>query len=486
MQIAHTMARLQKHRRSKALPSARKSSRLRDPLRRAVSGPKRILRYLFGSRKKRYSWTLFQISTAEPFFITPTSPESMQIQLDLDGEGGISGNTRGSHSPYRGIEGLQVRNRRSVIVSGSTVGSLSFTPKTFRVGDSPGGGRRNDSDGSPGLNGFASGDGHRAHSDAGNDSDNDSGKDLWLLTYKYLRNQNRAASRKERVSIASSTSSSKDTTSSDGYRADFDLEADPWLLTYNFLDSINDQDSALQPKPVHKEPKTTRHGRSLRRKNNNADMRSQWAQHKDDDDVGMPPLPYSSPNNAPQIPTPPPPTQHPPPSNQPPPSTMPIANSLPTKYFPSPTTHLSHQGSGSRYPPPNLRIGIPAAETPLPDPEPPTPAPTMQNFEAAPVSDGMGESGVLVDWDEDPPPPQPTAPSHPPSPPPNLTTFTFPFEISQSPSLEEKIDEEYEAALGRWSGDVLAKRVRRSRDVRECMRRLRECTEFEGGLGWGV
>ena len=506
------------------------------------------------------------------------------------------------------------------MMSGSTVGSLSFTPKTFVVGDSPGGGRRNDSDGSPASNGFTSSDGHRPDSDLGNDSDNDSGKDLWLLTYKYFRNQNRAASREKRASIASSASSSKDTASSDGYRADFDLEAEPWLLTYNFLDSINEQDSALQCETVHKDPQTIRHERSLRRKQNNADMRSQWAQNNNDD-AGMPPVLDPSTNNELQLPThnptPAPPAQYSRQPHQPASSRPPISNPLPSKYFPKPHTHLSHQGSGSRYPPPNLRICVPSLETPLPDPEPPTPALTMLEFEAIPLSDEMGERGVLVDWDENPreedafempsvlnldfehqrpntapnggslrgmergsgrrysacaqgaeiqcafetpppvvvnrfppvlragqasphfnahlnfsfdaptssssllhplstpstpaaqtkpkyqvptaqssssssasvpPPPKTTARSR--SPPHDLAAFVFPFETSHSPSLEEKIDEEYEAALGRWSGDVLEKRVRRSRDVRECMRRLRECTEFEewdgeGGLEWG-
>ena len=597
------MARLQKHRRSKALPSTRKSNRLRDPLRRAASGSRRILRYLFGSRKQRYSWTLFQISTAEPFFITPSSPDSMQIHLDLDGDGGISGNTRGSHSPHRGIDGLQVRNRRSVITSGSTVGSLSFTPKTFVVGDSPGGGRRNDSNRSPVLNGFASVDGHRADSGSEDASDNDSGNDLWLLTYKYFSNQNRGAARKERVRNASSAS--KDAASSDGYRADFDLEADPWLLTYNFLDSINDQNSALQPQTVHKEPKTIKAGRSLRRKHNNEDMRSQWAQNNDG--AGMPPIPHPSTNNELQNPVNKdivaPQAEHSRYPQQLEPSMPPISNLLPSKYFPNPKTHLSHQGSGSRYPPPNLRIGVPPVETPLPDPEPPTPLPTMQEFEAVSFSNGVGERGIMVDWGNqredqskipsqsnlveerpntapnggsvnrvaggrrcsayaqgaaiqftiEPPPPvnrfptilrsgqaspnfnahfnfsfdplpssssslrplsnlpahtkptshvaiRPSSLSPPPppstptktasshSPPHDLATFTFPFETSHSPSLEEKIDEEYEAALGRWSGESFEKRVRRSRDVRECMRRLRECTEFgerDGGMGWG-
>lgn len=620
------MARLQKHRRSKALPSVRISSRLRNPLRRAVSGPRRILRYLFGSRKKHYSWTLFHLSTAEPFFITPTSPSSMQIHLDLDGEGGISGNTRGSHSPHRGVDGLQVRNRRSVVVSDSSVGSLSFTPKTFRVGESPGGGRRSGADRSSAGNGFASlSDSHGADSD----SDDDSEKDLWLLTYKYFRNQNHGgAARKGHVSITSSatSSSSKDTasSSSDRYRTDFDLEADPWLLTYNFLNSINNEqeDSALQPATVNKEPKNTiSDGRSLRRKHHNEDMRAQWARNNDDD-ACMPPILHRSTDNEVQNPAlndnPAPPTQYSRLSNPPPPSIPPLSNPLPTKYFPTAHTHLSHQGSGSRYPPPpppNLHIRVPALETPLPDPEPPTPLPTMQNFEfeAIPLSDGAGESGVIVNWQnsreenwvkglggiyfgtEDqrpntspnggivrgrgggsgrgrrrceayaqeegvrgfmvetaplvmdrfptvlragqasrdfnahlnfsfdrltssgdlhpvgklpahgepisqaasppsssspsPPPPPPTTTPlphpYPPSPPPNLTNFSFPFEHSHSPSLEEKIDDEYKAALGRWSGESFERRVRRSRDVRECMRRLRECTAFEGGNGDG-
>ena len=478
------------------------------------------------------------------------------------------------------------------MTSASTVGSLSFTPKTFLVGDSSGGGRRNVSDRSPASNGFASNDGHRADSD----SDTDPGKDLWLLTFKCFRNQDHVGARKERVSIAGSASKD-DAASSDGYRADFDLEADPWLLTYNFLDSINDQNSALQPQTVHKEPKTIKAGRSLRRKHNNEDMRSQWA--RNNDDAGMPPVPQSSTNNELQNPINKnivaPQAEHSRYPQQPAPSMPPNSNPLPSKYFPNPQTHLSHQGSGSRYPPHNLRIVIPATETPLPDPEPPTPLPTMQEFEAIPLSDGVGESGVVVDWENqredrfditnledqrpntapnggsvdrmaggrrysayaqgatinftiEPPPPVnrfptvlrsgqasphfnahlnfffdplasssplrplsnipanqkpmsrapgpkpslPTPKSTPPprshSPPHDLASFTVPFETSHSPSLEEKIDEEYEAALGRWSGESFEKRVRRSRDVRECMRRLRECTEFgerEGGMGWG-
>ena len=530
----------------------------------------------------------------------------MQIHLDLDGEGGISGNTRGSHSPHRGVDGLQVRNRRSIVTPGSTAGSLSFSPRTFLVGDSPGGGERSGSDRSPASNGFASSDGHRADSDSENDSDNDSGKDSWLLTYKYFRNQNREAARKEHVSIASSASKN-DAASSDGYRADFDLEADPWLLTYNFLDSLNDQDSVLQPKPVHKEAQTIRDGRSLRRKHNNEDMRSQWAQ-LNNDDAGMPPTLHPQANNKLQDPAPKdilvPPAQHSRNPHQAVPPMPPLSNPLPSKYFPKPETHLSHQGSGSRYPPPNLRIGVPAVKTPLADPEPPTPLPTMQKFEAMPISDRFEERGVVVDWDEpredpfeipdqlnlnledqrpntapnggsvnrisskrrysayaqraaiqfaiEPPPPlvnrfptilrsgqdspyfnahlnfsfdppysssprlstlsnslahptpnsqvtvpQSSSSSLPPPPPPqtttapsrspphDLATFTFPFEISHSPSLEEKIDEEYEAALRRWSGDVLGRRVRRSREVRECIRRLRECTEFAGN-GFGI
>ena len=479
---------------------------------------------------------------------------------------------------------------------GSTVGSLSFTPRTFLVGDSPGGGRRNGSDKSPASNGVAPIDGYRAE----NDSENDSENDLWLLTYKFFSNQDRGAARKERISITSSAS--KDATSSDGYRADFDLEADPWLLTYSFLDSINDQNSALQRKTVHKEPKTIRDGRSLRRKPNNEDMRSQWAQNSDD--AGMLPVPHSSTNNELQNPvnndTLAPPAQHSRRSHPSGPSAPPSSNPLPSKYFPDPKTHLSHQGSGSRYPPPNLRIGIPGVKEPLVDPEPPAPLPTMQEFEAIPVSDGVEERGVLVDWEdsredrfelpgrlnleEQRPntapnggsvnrmasqrrcsayaqgaaiqftiePPSPLSPSvnrfptvlrsgpasphfnahlnfsfnpltsssllpplsNPPvqpkptsqvptpqssvpptmvassrstSPPHDLATFTFPFESSDSPSLEERIDEEYEAALGRWSKED-ERRVRRSREVRECIRRLRECTEFgceDGGLGWG-
>ena len=389
------MARLQKHRSSKALPSARKSSRLRDPLRRATLGPRRILRYIFGSRKKRYSWTLFQISTAEPFAITPLSPHSMQINLDLDGDGGISGNTRGSHSPHRGIDGLQVRNSRFVMTPDSTIGSLSFSPRTFPVGYSPGGGRRNVSDMGPASNGFASSDDHRADSN----SEYGSEKDLWLLTYKYFSNRDRGAARKERVSIASSVS--KDTASSDGYRADFDLEADPWLLTYSLLDSINDQESTVQPKTAHKEPQAIRDGRSLRRKPNNEDMRSQWAQNNDD--AGMLPVPHSSTNNELQDPvnnyTLAPPAQHSRHSHAPGPSMPPVSNPLPSKYFPNPKTHLSHQGSGSRYPPHNLRISVPSVREPLVDPEPPAPLPTMQEFEAVPLSDAVGERGVVVDWE---------------------------------------------------------------------------------------
>ena len=594
------MARLQKHRGSKALPSARKSNRLRDPLRRATLGPRRILRYIFGSRKKRYSWTLFQISTAQPFAITPLSPHSMQINLDLDGDGGISGNTRGSHSPHRGIDGLQVRNSRFVMTPDSTIGSLSFSPRTSLVGDSPGGGRRNPSDMSPALNGFGSSEDQRADSD----SENGSEKDLWLLTYKYFSNQNPGAARKKRTSIASSAS--KDSASSDGYRADFDLEADPWSLTYSFLDSINDQDSNMQPKTVHKEHKTIRDGRSLRKRPNNEDMRSQWAQNKND--AGMLPIPHSSTNNELRSPvnneTIAPPAQCSRRSHPPGPSAPPPSNPLPSKYFPDSKTHLSHQGSGSRYPPPNLRIGVPSVTEPLVDPEPPTPLPTMQEFEAVPVSDGVGERRVVVDCEnphEDPfsirpqldlgnqrpqtapnggsinrmasqhrysayaqgaaiqftiepptplsplvnrfptvlrsgqasphfnahlnfsfnppsssshlltplatPPsvqqkpipdqvptsqsssaPQPTSSSPSLSPSPTLATFTFPFEISDSPSLEEKIDQEFVAACGRWSKED-ERRVRRSREVRECVRRLRECTEFAGenwagGLGW--
>ncbi len=475
---------------------------------------------------------------------------------------------------------------------GSTVGSLSFTPRTFLVGDSPGGGRRNGSDKSPAANGVASSDGYRA--------ENDSENDLWLLTYKFFSNQDRGAARKERISITSSAS--KDATSSDGYRADFDLEADPWLLTYSFLDSINDQDSALQRETVHKEPKTIRGGRSLRRMHNNEDMRSQWAQNNDD--PGMLPVQHPSTNNELQISvhidTLAPPAQHSRRSHQPVLSAPLASNPLPSKYFPNPKTHLSHQGSGSRYPPHNLRIGVPVVETPLVDPEPPAPLPTMQEFEAVPVSDGVGERGVVVDWESsredrfelpdrlnqeeqrpntapnegsvsrtaserrysafaqraaiqfiiEPPPPlspsvnrfptilrsgpasphfnahlnfsfNPLTPSsslrplsspsvHPKpisqvptpqssapatraassrstSPPHDLATFTFPFETSDSPSLEERIDEEYEAALGRWSKED-ERRVRRSREVRECIRRLKECTEFgceDGGLGWG-
>lgn len=523
----------------------------------------------------------------------------MQINLDLDGDGGISGNTRGSHSPNRGIDGLQVRNTRFVMTPGSTVGSLSFSPRTFLVGNSPGGGRLSDSDRGPASNGFPLRDGHRAE----NDSENGSEKDLWLLTYKYFSNQDRGAVSEERISIASS--SSKDAASSDGYRADFDLDADPWLLSYRFLDSINDQDSVPQRKTVHKEPKTIRDGRSLRRKPNNEDMRSQWAQNNDH--AGMLPVPQSSTNNELQNlvnnDTIAPPAQHSRRFHQPGPSMAPVSNPLPSKYFPDPKTHLSHQGSGSRYPPHNLRIGVPSVTKPLADPEPPTPLPTMQGFETVPVSDPVRERDVIVDWEiphEDhfeitpqlnlenqrpktapnggsvnrmasqrrysayaqgaaiqftiePPSPlsppvnrfptvlrsgpasphfnahlkfsfdplapssplhsplsnppahpnptfevpthQPSAPhmtttassSHSRSPPHDLATFTFPFETSDSPSLEEKIDEEYEAALGRWSKED-ERRVRRSREVRECIRRLRECTEFgeeEGGLEWG-
>ena len=600
------MARLQKHRGSKALPSARQSNRLRDPFRRATSGPRRILRYIFGSRKKRYSWTLFQISTAQPFAITPLSPHSMQINLDLDGDGGISGNTRGSHSPHRGIDGLQVRNSRFVMTPDSTIGSLSFSPRTFLVGDSPGGGRRNASDMNPASNGVASSDGRESDSD----SEYGAEKDLWLLTYKYFSNQNPGAVRKKRASITSSAS--KDSASSDGYRADFDLEADPWLLTYDFLDSINEQDSPLQRETVHKEPKAIGNGRFLRKKPNNEDMRSQWAQNNDD--AGMPPVQYSSTNNKlhndVNKDTIAHPDQHSRSSHPPVPSMPAVSNPLPSKYFPDPKAHLSHQGSGSRYPPPNLRIGVPSIKAPLADPEPPTPPPTMQEFEARPVNDEAGERGVVIDWrnpHEDrfsiPPqwnledqrpqtapnggtvnrmashrrysayaqraaiqftiePPTPLSPLvnrfptvlrsgqasphfnahlnfsfnppsssshllhprskppsvHPnptsdqvptshqssspqttttttasssPSPPHTLTTFTFPFEISDSPTLEENIDQEFVAACGRWSKED-ERRSRRSREVRECVRRLRECTEFEGregGLGlvweWG-
>ena len=530
----------------------------------------------------------------------------MQINLDLDGDGGISGNTRGSHSPHRGIDGLQVRNSRFVMTPDSTIGSLSFSPRTFLVGDSPGGGRRNASDMGPASNGFASSDDHRADSDSECGSEND----LWLLTYKYFSNQDRGAAREERVSIASSTT--KDAASSDGYRADFDLEADPWLLTYSFLDSINDQDSKMQPKTVHKEHKTIRDGRSLRKRPNNEDMRSQWAQNKND--AGMLPIPHSSTNNELRSPvnneTIAPPAQRSRQSHPPGPSASPPSNPLPSKYFPDSKTHLSHQGSGSRYPPPDLRIGVLSVEEPLADPEPPAPPPTMQELEAIPVSDGIGERGVVVDWEDtretpfsipghsslddqrpqtapnggsvnrlasqrrysayaqgatiqftiepptplsppvnrfptilrcgpasphfnghlnfsfDPPsssshllhprsklpsvhpnptsdqiPPSPhsssaSAPQPPvkttassPSPPHTLTTFTFPFETSDSPSLEEKIDQEFVAACGRWSKED-ERRVRRSREVRECVRRLRECTDFGGeggggsGLGW--
>ena len=526
----------------------------------------------------------------------------MQINLDLDGDGGISGNTRGSHSPNREIGGLQVRNRRSVMTPGSTIGSLSFTPRTFLVGDSPGGGRRDGSDRSPASIGFASSDGHRDDSY----SENDSGNDLWLLTYKFFKNQNGGAARKECVSIASSASKD-DAAPSDGYRADFDLEADPWLLTYSFLDSINDQDSELDHETVHQEPRTIRDRRPLRKKRNNEDMRSQWAQTNDD--AGMLPIPHPSPNNELQnlaqthifAPT----AQHSRHSHPPVPSAHPISNPLPSKYFPDPKIHLSHQGSGSRYPPPNLRIGVPGVKEPLEDPEPPAPLPTMQVFEALPLSDGVGERGFVVDWEnsredrfdipvrmsledqrpktapnggsvnhmasqrrcsayaqgaaiqftiEPPSPlspsmnrfptvlrsgqasphfnahlnfsfdpltsshlpslstspvyPKPTSQVHTPqssapqtttaplsttassrstSPAHDLATFTFPFESSDSPSLVERIDEEYEAALGRWSKED-ERRVRRSRDVRECIRRLKEVTEFggkNGGLGWG-
>ena len=611
------MARLQKHRGSKALPSARKSNRLRDSLRRATLGPRRILRYIFGSRKKRYSWTLFQISTAQPFAITPLSPHSMQINLDLDGDGGISGNTRGSHSPHRGIDGLQVRNSRFVMTPDSTIGSLSFSPRTFLVGDSPGGGRRNASDMSPALNGFGSSEDQRADSD----SEYGSEKDLWLLTYKYFNsmnekgsNQKRGTARKKRTSIASSAS--KDSASSDGYRADFDLEGDPWLLTYSFLDSINDQDSAHQRNVVHKEPKTTMDGRSLRKMPNNEDMRSQWAQNND---AGMLPAPKPSTNNEIRIPLPNkitvPAAQHSRRPHLPGPSAPPSSNPLPSKYFPDSKAHLFHQDSGSRYPPPNLRIGVPSVKEPLRDTEPPAPLPTMQEFEAVAMSDRIGERGVVVDWEplhedlfdlpcgmnteeqrpqtapnggtvnrmtsqrrnsayaqgaailftiEPPtplsplvnrfptvlrsgqasphfnahlnfsfdPPSSSSSPLHPlstppsvhpkptsdqvpashssssssssspppitttssspsPSPPHTLATFTFPFEISDSPSLEEKIDQEFVAACGRWSKED-ERRVRRSREVRECVRRLRECTDFGGeggggeglGLGW--
>ena len=599
------MARLQYHRRPKVLLSVRKGSRLRKSLRRATSGPKRILRYLFGPRRKRYSWTLFHISIAEPFAITPLSPHSMQINLDLDGDGGISGNTRGSHSPHRGIDGLQVRNSRFVMTPDSRIRSLSFSPRTLLVGDSPGGGRRNASDLGPASNSFASCDDQKADSSSEHgsehgsehESENGSEKDLWLLTYKYFSNQNHEATRRGSVSIASSAS--KDTASSDGYRADIDLEADPWLLTYSLLDSINDQDSTVQPETAHKEPQTIRDGRSLRRKRNNEDMRSQWAQNNED--AGMLPIQQASTNNEPQTPidndTIAPPAQksrrcHPPDSSVPP-----VSNPLPSKYFPDPNTNLSHQGSGSRYPPHNLRISVPSVRELLADPEPPAPLPTMQEFEAAPVSDEVGERGVVVDWEnplfqwnledqrpktapnggtmncmasqrrysayaqgtaihftiEPPSPlsppvhrfptilrsgpasphfnahlnfsfnplaspslisplstptsvrPKPTAdqlpPSHRPSaslqtittassrsPPHDLATFTFPFETSDSPSLEERIDEEFVAACGRWSKED-ERRVRRSREVRDCIRRLRECTEFEGedglGLGWG-
>ncbi len=484
---------------------------------------------------------------------------------------------------------------------GSTIGSLSFTPRTFLVGESPGDSRGNGSDRSPASNGVASSDGYRADLDLEND--------LWLHTYNFFNsinekgsNQRRGAARRKRVSIASSAS--KDAASSDGYRADFDLEADPWLLTYSFLDSINDQDSAPQRKTVHKEPKTIGDGRPLRRMPNNEDMRSQWAQNNND--AGMPSVPQPSPNNELQNPghnnTLAPPAQHSYRSHPPVPSAPPFPNTLPSKYFPNAKTHLSHQGSGSRYPPHNLRIAVPVVKEPLINPEPPTPLPTMQEFEAVPVSDGLAERGVVVDWGnlrenqpeipsqmnleeqrpktapnggsvnhlasgrrysayaqraaiqfiiEPPPPlsasvnrfptvlrsgqasphfnahlnfsfdpltssllhplstppvrPVPTSrapiPQSPPPPPPpptaayscsrspphDLAIFTFPFESSDSPSLGERIDEEYEAALGRWSEED-ERRVRRSREVRECIRRLREVTEFagkDGGLGWG-
>ena len=527
----------------------------------------------------------------------------MQIDLDLDGDGGISGNTRGSHSPNRGIDGLQVRNRRFVMTPGSTIGSPSFTPRTFLVGDSPGGGRGNGSDKSPASNGVASSDGFRAENDWENDSENDSENDLCLLTYKFFdsmtekgSNRKRGTARKKRISIASSAS--RDAASSDGYRADFDLEADPWLLTYSFFDSINGQNSAPQRETVHKEPKTLTDGRSLRRMRNNEDMRSKWAQNNDD--AGMLPVPHPSPNNELQNPAHndilASPAQRSRYSCPPVPSAHPISNPLPSKYFPDPKTHLSHQGSGSRYPPPHLRIGVPGVKETVADPEPPAPLPTMQEFEAVPVSDGVAERGVVVDWGnsrgdrfeipgrmnmedqrpqtapnggsvnrmtserrcsayaqratiqftiESPPPlspsvnrfptvlrsgpasphfnahlnfsfnPLPSSPLRPLSNPPvhpnqvsqvptpqssapqittvspssrspayDLATFTFPFESSASPSLEERIDEEYEAALGRWSKED-ERRVRRSREVRECIRRLRECTEF-GGNGFGI
>ena len=527
----------------------------------------------------------------------------MQINLDLDGDGGISGNTRGSHSPNRELGGLKVRNRRFVMTPGSTVGSLSFTPRTSLVGDSSRGGRGHGSDTSPASNGVAAGDGYSADSH----SENDSEIDLWLLTYKFFNsisekggNQKRGTKKEKRISIASSTS--KDAASSDGYRADFDLEADPWLLTYSFLDSINDQDNVPQRNTVHKEPKTIRDRRPLRKKPNNEDMRSQWAQNNDD--AGMLPVQHPSTNNELQIPvhngTLAPSAQHSRYSDPLVPSAHSVSNPLASKYFPDPKAHLSHQGSGSRYPPRNLRIGVPVVETPLVDPEPPAPLPTMQEFEAVPVSDGVRERGGVVDWESsredrfelpdrlnleeqrpntapnegsvsriaserrysafaqraaiqfiiEPPPPLspsvnrfptvlrsgPASPhfnahlhfsfnplasssllpplSNPPvhpnlnsqgptsqssarqtttasscsrSPPHDLATFTFPFESSDSPSLEERIDEEYEAALGRWSKED-ERRVRRSREVRECIRRLREVTEFggeDGRLGWG-
>ena len=522
----------------------------------------------------------------------------MQINLDLDGDGGISGNTRGSHSPNRGLGGLQVRNRRSVMTPDSTIGSLSFTPRTFLMGDSPLGGRGNGSDRSPASNGIASSDGYRA--DFGLEND------LWLHTYNFFEsmnekgsNQKRGAARRRRVSSASSAS--QDAPSSDGYRADFDLEADPWLLTYSFLDSINDQDSEPQRKKVHKDSKTIGDGRPLRRMHNNEDMRSQWAQNNND--AGMLSIPRPSPNNELQDPGHniiAPPAQNSCHADPPLPSMHPFSNPLPSKYFPDPKIHLSHQGSGSRYPPHSLRIGVPVVKEPLIDPEPPTPPPAMQEFETVPVSDGVGERGVVVNsansredqpemssrmnlkeqrpktapnggsvkylasgrrysayaqqaaiqFTIEPPPPLsasvnrfptvlrsgpasphfnahldfsfnrltssllsplsnppvhpnptsqvPVAQSSPPlplpataaysrSPPPDLATFTFPFENSDSPSLEERIDEEYEAALGRWSKED-ERRVRRSKEVRECMKRLREVTEFggnNGGLGWG-
>ena len=328
-------------------------------------------------------------------------------------------------------------------------------------------------------------------------------------------------------------------------------------------------------------------------------MRSQWAQNNDY--AGMLPVPQSSTNNELQnamhndiIAHP---AQHSRYSHAPGPSITPGSDPLPSKYFPDPQTHLSHQGSSSRYPPHNLRISIPSAREPLVDPEPPAPLPTMQEFEAAPVSDEVGERGVVIDWENSPfqwnsedqrpktapnggsvnrmasqrrystyaqgaaiqftiEPPSPLSlpvrrfptilrsgpasphfnahlnfsfnplassssllspltsprvvhpkqtsdqvpPSHQSSsaphmtttpsrsPPHDLATFTFPFELSDSPSLEEKIDEEFVAACGRWNKED-ERRVRRSREVRECIRRLRECTEFGGevglGLGWG-